>query len=367
MARRPYRFPTKPAQVRPPRPVIREFNDRGWRWLFGDACILVWFLHIAAPDVAERLDVARAEPVDRSFLPPDLRRAESDVIWRIPYRVGDPAEGRFLWIRVLLEQQTLPDPEMTLRVLLYMTHLWARQKAELEAAEVPPAERRYTPILPMVFYTGTEVWDFSPRLLDLIDCPEGMAPCVPAWETLFVPLRDLPPEQVAAAGPLAPVLRVMQQDGVRGAPFHTVVARGLEELNRMPEDMLLQWLRLVHFLRMVVHHRRGARERPILDEMIVQAAERSKFRRTAQREIAMTEKTYAEVLRDEGKAEGEAKGRVEGTTTEARSFLEELLRARFGPLPEGVQARIEQETRDGCRELGRRLLGARSLADLFPT
>ncbi len=76
----------------------------------------------------------------------------------------------------------------------------------------------------------------------------------------------------------------------------------------------------------------------------------------------MTEKTSAEGLRDGGNVEG-----VEvGTTAEARSFLEELLRARFGPLPGGVQARIEQETPDGCRELGRQLLSARSLADLFP-
>ncbi len=201
MARRISVTPTRTAQTRPPRRVIREFQDRGWRWIFSDIVLMHSFLRLVDPDTATRVDPTRAVPLERSFLPDDLE---------------------------------------------------------------------------------------------------------------------------------------------------------------LPETMRYQWLELVHFLRLLVHHRRGVRERPDLERRVVEATERSKFRRIARREMTVAEKTYAEVLRKEGEAIGE----VRGAEHEARMFLLHNLRARFGEVSEALRARVEQATADWCHEMGEQAVRVNSLSEI---
>jgi hypothetical protein len=71
---------------------IREFEDRSAQWLFEDPENVRGLLQIRDPELAERLDFTRAERVNRTFVPANLRKKESDLIFRVPYR-GDAAEG----------------------------------------------------------------------------------------------------------------------------------------------------------------------------------------------------------------------------------------------------------------------------------
>ena len=96
--------------------VIREFNDRGTLWLLEDPANLRDLLRIVEPEVAERLDFTRAERVNRSFIPADLQKRESDLIFRVPFLTPKEA-AREVWVYILLEHQSRPDPLMLLRVL----------------------------------------------------------------------------------------------------------------------------------------------------------------------------------------------------------------------------------------------------------
>ena len=364
MARRIRITPTRTAQTRPPRRVIREFQDRGWRWIFSDIVLLHCFLHLVDPDTATRVDPTRAEPLERSFLPDDLRQAESDVVWRIPYRIGDADAGRCIWIIILLEHQTWPDVEIALRLLFYMACLWVQEKTEFNRDGVPADERRYSFIMPIVFHTGEDEWTEPLNLAALIEAPGGMEPCIPAWKTFFVPLRRQTDQELAQAGPLAPVLRAQRDIGVSREAFPELLTEALAELNELPETMRYQWLELVHFLRLLVHHRRGVRERPDLERRVVEATERSKFRRVARGEMVLAEKTYAEVLREEGEARGEARGEMRGMEHEARTFLLRILGARFGEVSEALRARVEEATADWCHQVGEQAVRVNSLSEL---
>src|SRR4051794_27255833 len=105
---------------RPSPEVLREFNDRGTLWLLEDPENLRGVLQIREPDLAARLDFAQAVRVNRSFIPADLQKQESDLIFRVPFvrRPGDA--GRDVWVYVLLEHQSRVDPLMGLRLYLYM-------------------------------------------------------------------------------------------------------------------------------------------------------------------------------------------------------------------------------------------------------
>ena len=66
--------------------VIREFNDRGTLWLLEDPEHLRSLIQILEPELADRLDTDHAERVNRSLIPADLQKKESDLIFRIPFR-----------------------------------------------------------------------------------------------------------------------------------------------------------------------------------------------------------------------------------------------------------------------------------------
>ena len=101
-------------------PLIREFYDRGVLWLFEDPQNLRDLLRLLTPELVDRLDFARARRENRSFIPADLQEQESDLIVSVPF-LGEP--GREVWIYLLLEHQSKPDPAMGLRLYLYMSEL----------------------------------------------------------------------------------------------------------------------------------------------------------------------------------------------------------------------------------------------------
>src|SRR5436309_9688037 len=108
-------------------PLIREFDDRSSLWLLEDPQLLRGLLQILDPPLVERLDFAHARRINRSFVPADLQEKESDLVYAVPFREGS---GREVWVYVLLEHQSEPDPEMGLRLYLYMGEMWGTQRRE---------------------------------------------------------------------------------------------------------------------------------------------------------------------------------------------------------------------------------------------
>jgi hypothetical protein len=191
-------------------PLIREFYDRGNLWLFEDLQNLRDLLRLLVPDLVDRLDFARARRENRSFIPADLQEQESDLIVSVPF-LADP--GREVWIYVLLEHQSKPDPKMGLRLYLYMGELWELQRREWEDRQIPVAERRLRPIVPLVFYTGEGIWSIPISLKHLMDLPADLERFVPAWETPLLSLHETSPEVLSQiAGAVGWALRVLQAE-----------------------------------------------------------------------------------------------------------------------------------------------------------
>jgi hypothetical protein len=136
-------------------PLIREFDDRSTLWLLEDPENLRGLLQILDPALAERLDFRRAQRLNRSFVPADLQKAESDLIYTVPFGTGS---GREVWVYVLLEHQSEPDPLMALRLYLYMGQLWDAQRREWQDQRRSPRTLRLRPIIPVVYYTGERRW-----------------------------------------------------------------------------------------------------------------------------------------------------------------------------------------------------------------
>ena len=68
---------------------IREFADRGTKWLLEFGENVEGLLQIVASDLAEQLNFSQLQQVNQSFIPDNLRKQESDVIYRIPFQSED--------------------------------------------------------------------------------------------------------------------------------------------------------------------------------------------------------------------------------------------------------------------------------------
>ena len=82
------------------------------------------------------------------------------------------------------------------------------------------ARIRLYPVLPVVFYTGTQRWDSVGRLLDLVERGEASEAITPAMDPLFINLPAIPPEILEEqGGSLGWVLRLIQQRKSRPREF----------------------------------------------------------------------------------------------------------------------------------------------------
>jgi len=131
---------------------IREFPDKGIKWLLEYGENVKGLLQIVAGDLVNRLDFNRLEQVNQTFIPDNLRKQESDILYLVPFRSEDLGE---VLIYVLIEHQSTASPVMGFRMLFYMVQIWDAQRRAWQDNKVPESQWRFRPIVPIVLYTGS--------------------------------------------------------------------------------------------------------------------------------------------------------------------------------------------------------------------
>lgn len=252
-------------------PPIREFADRGTRWLLDLPQNLRGLLRLAAADIADRLDFDRAERIERSFIPDDLQKQEADVIYRVPYRRGRGS----VWIYVLLEHQSRPDRRMGFRLLCYMVQLWQAQARDFEAQKLPASRFRLSPVIPMVLYTGKRQWTHPLTLAALMEAPAELQGFLPQWETLFIDLYQTPSERLTGLGEAVLLaLRALQAVEAPKEELAAALAEVAERLDELPPQAQSSFRKALVYLYLLIRHKRDAREQEDLFAILEEAVER---------------------------------------------------------------------------------------------
>jgi hypothetical protein len=335
----PDNSPSEPAR-RVQLPPVREFNDRATLWLLEDPHNLRDLLRIHSPQLVEHLDFDRAERLNCSFIPPDLQKEESDLLFRVPYvlrsEVGEIIQDILVYL--LLEHQSKPDYLMPLRLLAYMLQLWEAQRREWEDNKTPMEARKLTLVVPFVFYTGERNWTAPKQIAEMFDVPAGFERFVPSWETLFLDLQRTPSEQLTGfVNSIGWALRALQAEQASYAEIEQTLREAMAGLEQLDEEAAGQWIRVAWYLLLLVTHRRSPTESPNLVELLQEQSRGSKFRE--REEWQTMEMSYADYLKEQGRAEVRAEVRAEGVRA-LRSALETVLTARFKKLPKKVKEAI---------------------------
>lgn len=310
--------------------LVRHFPQNSMKVLLHDPGKVRELLEILEFKHIDRLDFTKMKVQPTTFISRDFRHAESDLVVTVPFRAR---AGKSVTIYILIEHQSAPERLMSFRVLDYVVQIMRNQLRDGRRAGVRPADFRFQPIVPIVFYTGERPWKTIAALEELFEAGEIFRDVLPGIKPLFLNISFLDEKLLERPDRLFGwVLRAIQERSADGQTFESILQKILRVGAVWPETEIERWKTMLTYLAAFVYHYRGETEHLRLESEIESAA----AVRGDPTEVRIVKMTMAEVHRREGRAEMKLEMR--------RVDLIQLLTNRFGTPVKEVVKRIEAET-----------------------
>jgi hypothetical protein len=282
------------------------------------------------------LDVDSGELVNTSFVR-GFKNRETDVIWKFRRKDG----GEPVYVYILLEFQSRPDPAMPVRFMVYIGLFY---QALLDSQ--PAAAWRNLPlVIPIVMNTGGEKWNVATDLGSLIGDLDPSAEIYrPQLRYHVIDEAAYSREELATLKtPVADLFRL--EKSADWEEVFTSVQRLRQRLSPAEDalrDAFGDWLHEVILPRLGLSEKAAFANRTLeeVETMLAESIDR-----------------WNRELREEGVQEGLQKG-------EARVVLR-LLRLKFGPLDPQIEDQVRSADADRLLQWSERVLTAESLLDVF--
>jgi predicted transposase/invertase (TIGR01784 family) len=269
------------------------------------------------------LDFSTLERVSGSYVTPQLRSRESDVVWRVRWKGGD-----WLYVYILMEFQSTVDPFMALRMMVYLGLLYQdllQQRQLTRSGKLPP-------VLPLVLYNGPAPWGAARELAELIETvPGGLEQYRPLLRYCLLDEARMADSDLESLRSLAAAL------------FRLEKSRGPEDIERVL-TALIEWVQEPglaalrrSFTTWIVEVLLPARAPGMAIPQVTDLQEVKSM--LAERVVEWTQEWEQRGV-EKGREEGREEGRQEGLE-KARGVLLRDLERRFGALPENVRRRVE--------------------------
>jgi hypothetical protein len=287
----------------PPDDPIHQPHDKLFKASFSDPATAAGFLKWEIPAaLAEAIDWASLRVEPGTFVDSQFRHTESDLLFSATL-ASQPC-----LIYLLFEHQTTPEPTIALRLLRYKVRIW---ESILAKNTQPP---RLPVILPVVLTQTAGHWQLEPTFASLLDLPAGLEetvrPFIPDFTFRLIQLADLPFESIRGTPSGIMTLRVMKAERTGELLGDPVWDEAL--LIQLPREALE---RLIRYML-------GADiDKKSFDRKVITIT---------QPELQSTAMSLAQQLRQEGRLEGR------------QDAVIDLLRLRFGQVPEGLQEALRE-------------------------
>ncbi len=199
-------------------------HDSFYREFFSDPDLIRQLIRDFLPEaVSAALDVTRLERMDTSFVGEHDQVRESDLIWKIYFKDGQP-----LYLYLLLEFQSTQDDQMPLRLLEYVILLYRTliKAGEASAGALPP-------VMPVVLYNGDSRWTRPTSLDQMIQAPSFLRTWQPGFRFLLLDEGAFSPDQLEAIGSAVALLFEAEQATDRER-LQRAYPRFMEALSKLP-------------------------------------------------------------------------------------------------------------------------------------
>lgn len=322
-------------------------HDTGYKLLFSHPEMVRDLLIGYMPgEWLKEADFTSLKRVNASYVSEKEHQRHDDMVWRL--KVGD----QWVWVYLLLEFQSEPDPWMALRMMVYMGLLAQHlvRESELQNGLLPA-------IVPIVLYNGTPAWKASQDVADCFGSSlPGLEPYRPRLRYHLVDEARLKLHPMAEVRNLAEALFGVEQSDTLKSTLD--IMRSLDAMLQAPEMEPLRrtistWFKLL--LRRKVPQA-NIQELDAIDDVL---KESTMLEQTIERWF--DEATMKGVR--QGMQQGEQKGLHQGF---ARAVALQL-QLRFGPVPEWARERLSSASEAQLTQWLGAILTGKSIDDLFST
>lgn len=322
---------------------IEQFPDHSAKWLLEDKENVRGLLEIISENLISYIDFDQLIQVETSFIPDNLRKQESDILYTVPFSKSGQTEE--LMIYILIEHQSTIDTTMGFRVLFYMTQIWDSQRRQWESDNTPKGDRRLRPIIPIVFYTGERKWRTPIALPGMMDLPDELSAFVPKYDTLFLSVKETEAGDLTRSDhPFGWLLTVLQKELASKDEIADALINAVRNISSLSDVKKGQWERAIFYLYLLIFHRRQSDEHDDLKNLVHQQTIETSHKAEGE-EMAQT---MAEYLREQGMIEGEKRGvkigekqgEKRGEIRAKREVVLKLLHIQFETIPEHLTKKI---------------------------
>jgi predicted transposase YdaD len=311
-------------------------HDLSYRLFFGHRRMIRDLLReIVGERWVERIDFDSGERVNASFVSSKHENRESDIIWKFRRRDGEDP----VYVYILLEFQSRPDPSMPVRLMGYESLFYQ----SLMAGQPAVGWKKLPLVIPVVIYNGWEPWTVPTDLGSLIGDLDPSAEIYrPQLRYRLVDEGAYPREDLAALNsPVADLFRIEKSrdwSDVRGSVHR------LRQSIPPAETSLRQAFET--WLQKVILPRFGMPQEEVSATLTLEELETM---------LAESIDRWNREIREEGRQEGEAR------------VLLRLLRLKFGSLDPEIEERVRSADADHLLGWSERILTAENLQDVFRT
>ncbi len=282
---------------------VSQASDRNAKLLFSDPENVRGLLQIVADELVENIDFNRIKPIKQSHLAETLREVESDIVLQVPFEIDGKTDD--LLIYILIEHQSTVDRIMSQRVLYYMGQIHDAERRILERSDIPRSKWQFSPILPIVYFTGGQQWEKPVPLSDLIDAPETLDRFIPKFDILFLNVKAINETDLWNMDhPFGWLLSVLQKEKADAETLHRTMLAALSRLGTHEPEHPAQHRLALLFLGHLALFRRPEKEHEDLMKLIQQY--------TDDTEVDNIMKSAAETLIEQGEHKGFERGKAEG-------------------------------------------------------
>jgi hypothetical protein len=307
-------------------------HDHGYKLLFSNPLLVEELLRGFLPGPwLDRLDFSTLQKVSGSVITDDLRERHDDVIWKLRWK---GKEEHWCWIYLLLELQSTPDRFMAVRLLTYVGLLLQEliREKKLEPGDLLPL------VLPVVLYHGKPGWRPSLDLATLFTpAPKEVKGYLPQLRYRLLDVNKLPLHHPALRDNLVAALLRLETAEAREAAARVrdldlLIPADEKELRRIIEIWLVHLFRRFPFSATISKGKINLGGATMLEE---------------------TFREWEQKMLQQGRREGQL---------EMQKLILEVLRDRFGPVPQVARQRVKEvSSLPELRKLARRVLTASSL------
>ena len=309
-------------------------HDNGAKLIFDDPILCAEFLR-GYTDIELLKDVQPEdiEDISERFLPMWQEGRDSDSVKKVQLK------DLPLFLIAIVEHQSNVYYDMAFKILRYIVMVLTDYESEQEKLHpgiTKMKDFKYPPILPIVYYEGSEEWTAAKNFHDRVHLSDVLGKYIPSFEYVLVPLKNYSNQDlIEKQDELSLIMLINKLKS--SEEFKTLKDIPSEYFENLEQNTPEYLLKLIGKIVAVFLYRLNVPRKEV--EHFTDQIARREFDMLFDSFEAYDVQETRRISREEGRLVGKAEGKIEGKIEAILELLNDI-----GTIPEDLKLTIESET-----------------------